>query len=143
MLTELEWELAKRLLLAMGCGAVIGIERELRKSPAGLRTHALVCMGSALFTIASFLVTGPNVDASRIAAQVAVGMGFIGGGIIVKSRDKVLGVATAADLWAVAGLGLIIGLGAFRIAFIATLLIVGILTFGYFFERRAFQKKEY
>lgn len=112
-------------------GAVIGTERKIRHKPAGLRTHALVGLGAALFTIISvygFLeFSGPpyfrtNMDPARIAAQIVVGVGFIGGGLIFREDNKVSGLTTAASIWLTAGLGTGIGAGMYFTVLIATVL---------------------
>lgn len=112
-------------------GAVIGTERKIRHKPAGLRTHALVGLGAALFTIISvygFLeFSGPpyfrtNMDPARIAAQIVVGVGFIGGGLIFREDNKVSGLTTAASIWLTAGLGTGIGAGMYFTVLVATVL---------------------
>jgi putative Mg2+ transporter-C (MgtC) family protein len=136
----LETELLFRIVVSVFVGALIGIEREIRKSPAGLRTHALVCLGSALFAIASITIGG-NADIARIAGQVAVGIGFIGGGVIFKVKDRVVGLTTAADLWVVAALGLLIGIGQFFIVFAAVVLILILLIGGSIVEQKGLRTK--
>lgn len=103
-----------RLLVSILCGAVVGIEREWARKGAGLRTLILICMGSTLYMAVSELLgirLGPNYDISRIASQVVVGVGFIGGGAILVARGRVVGLTTAATIWVTAAIGLIIGLG--------------------------------
>ena len=105
-----------RIGAAAGCGALIGIERESRNQLAGMRTHALVAAGAAIFTVAgaygfSELPRGPNVDSMRVAAQVASGIGFIGAGAIIRDRGSVRGITTATALWTSAALGLAAGAG--------------------------------
>ena len=126
-----EKHIALRLVLAFLVGAVIGTERKIRHKPAGLRTHALVGLGAALFTIISvygFLeFSGPpyfrtNMDPARIAAQIVVGVGFIGGGLIFREDNKVSGLTTAASIWLTAGLGTGIGAGMYFTVLIATVL---------------------
>jgi len=126
-----EKHIALRLVLAFLVGAVIGTERKIRHKPAGLRTHALVGLGAALFTIISvygFLeFSGPpyfrtNMDPARIAAQIVVGVGFIGGGLIFREDNKVSGLTTAASIWLTAGLGTGIGAGMYFTVLIATIL---------------------
>src|SRR6476659_10335266 len=100
-----------RIGAAGGCGALIGLERESRNQLAGIRTHALVAAGAAVFTLAGAhgfpeLTRGPNVDPMRVAAQIASGIGFIGAGAILREGATVRGVTTAASLWAAAALGL-------------------------------------
>jgi putative Mg2+ transporter-C (MgtC) family protein len=113
-----------RLGLSVVFGAVIGMERELAAQPAGLRTHMLVALGAALFTLVGTEVAG--TDPTRIAAQVVSGVGFLGAGAILREGATVRGLTTAATLWAAAAIGLANGLGAYRsagIAVIMTLLV--------------------
>ncbi|WP_421071007.1 MgtC/SapB family protein [Pelotomaculum propionicicum] len=120
-----------RLFLAFLVGAIVGTERKFRHKPAGLRTHALVGLGAALFTIISvygFLeFSGPpyyraNMDPARIAAQIVVGVGFIGGGLIFREKNQLSGLTTAASIWLTAGLGTGIGAGMYFTVFIAGIL---------------------
>lgn len=117
-----------RLLLAVLCGSVIGIEREFKRRPAGFRTHILICMGAAMTTLISeYLLVEMNytTDIARLGAQVIAGIGFIGAGTIIVTRhQRVKGLTTAAGLWAVAIVGLAIGLGFYEAALVATLLIL-------------------
>ncbi|HBV99358.1 MAG: MgtC/SapB transporter [Peptococcaceae bacterium BICA1-7] len=123
-----QFEIILRLVLSFMLGGLFGLERERRHKPAGLRTHTLVCLGAALFTIAGsygFPLTegGPLVrDPARVSAQIVSGVGFIGGGIIFKERDHVRGITTAASIWLTAGLGMGIGLGLYLITGVAALL---------------------
>lgn len=128
-----------RLLIALGLGAAVGIEREINQQSAGLRTHILVCMGSTLFTIVSIsdlsmhshtlqpVVEGAvqytfNKDPSRIAAQIVTGIGFIGGGALLRHGATIRGLTTAASLWMMASIGMLVGVGMFKIATLATVL---------------------
>lgn len=117
-----------RMLLAVVCGSIIGIEREFKRRPAGFRTHILICMGAAITTLTSeylLLVLNMNTDPARLGAQVIAGIGFIGAGtIIVTKHQRVKGLTTAAGLWAVAIVGLCIGSGFYEGAIITTLLIL-------------------
>jgi len=100
-----------KLLAAAVVGAVVGIERERRDRPAGLRTHILVCVGSTLIMLVSIDVAGSRADPGRIAAQIVTGIGFLGAGTIFRSGGSVRGLTTAAGLWVVAGIGMAIGMG--------------------------------
>jgi putative Mg2+ transporter-C (MgtC) family protein len=127
----LSWEDALlRVLAAAALGGAVGIERELREREAGFRTHMLVSVGSALFTIVSaygfreFLVSGDAViraDPTRIAAQIVTGIGFLGAGAIIRQGLSVRGLTTAATLWLVAAIGLAAGAGYYSAAVITTL----------------------
>jgi putative Mg2+ transporter-C (MgtC) family protein len=101
------------LLLAAFLGGLVGWERERRDRPAGLRTHILVCLGSALITLVSIHLPGhhPNSDATRIAAQIVSGIGFLGAGTIMRQGNVVRGLTTAASLWTVAGIGMAVAAG--------------------------------
>jgi putative Mg2+ transporter-C (MgtC) family protein len=127
------WEVLLRLALAAALGAAIGLERELREREAGLRTHLLVSLGSALFTITSaygfhaFLNSGQSVvraDPTRIAAQIVTGIGFLGAGAIIRQGLSVRGLTTAATLWVVAAIGLAAGAGYYSAAVITTVLVL-------------------
>ena len=130
----LNWdESLLRLALAAALGGLIGIERELREREAGLRTHMLVSVGSALFTIVSaygfhsFLTSGASVvraDPTRIAAQIVTGIGFLGAGAIIRQGFSVRGLTTAATLWVVAAVGLAAGAGYYSVAVITTALVL-------------------
>lgn len=121
-----ELELALRLIIAVVLGSLIGLERELARRPAGLRTNALVCLGSCLFTVIS--VHSFSMDA-RIAAAIVTGIGFIGAGNIIATRGHIRGITTAASLWAVAGIGIAVGVGSYILGTVTTLLVVAILRF--------------
>lgn len=137
-------EIALRLLLAIALGGLIGLERETREKPAGFRTNTLICVGSAMMMILSGLVfqgKTPANDLTRIAAGVITGMGFIGAGTIIQARGIVYGLTTAATLWAVAGLGLVVGAGYYLVAVIFTfLVIITLILFGKIEEK--FIKKQ-
>lgn len=117
-----------RMLLAVFCGGLVGIEREHRRRPAGFRTHILICLGAAMTTLTSqylFLVMAYDTDIARLGAQVIAGVGFIGAGtIIVTRRRRVKGLTTAAGLWTCAIVGLACGAGFYEGALSATLLIL-------------------
>ena len=126
----LDWEHELlRIAVAAGLGGAVGFERELREREAGLRTHLVVCVGSALFTLVSaygfhdFLVSGGNVvraDPTRIAAQIVSGIGFLGAGAIIRQGLSVRGLTTAATLWLVAAIGMACGAGYYSAAIIST-----------------------
>lgn len=123
-----ELELAGRLTVGLVLGAVIGFERELHRQPAGFRTHSLVALGSALFTIISaYGFADSAVDPTRIAAQIVSGIGFIGAGTILQYRGNIRGLTTAASLWAVAAIGMAAGAGLLALAVIGTFLILVVL----------------
>ncbi len=111
--THLPVHLANTLLVlvAVACGAIIGSEREKREKPAGLRTLILVCLGSTLFTMASLIFNTATGDSGRVAAQIVTGIGFLGAGAILHGRESVSGMTTAASIWIVAAIGVIVGSG--------------------------------
>lgn len=111
-------------------GAIIGFERELHRQPAGFRTHSLVSLGAALFTIVSaYGFRDASVDPTRIAAQIVTGIGFIGAGTILQHRGSVRGLTTAASLWSVAAIGMAAGAGMLVMAAVGTVLILVVLVF--------------
>lgn len=125
------WDLILRLIAAACFGALIGLDREYRAKEAGLRTHFLVCVGSALFMIVSqhgftdmIGSDGVKLDPSRIAAQVVSGIGFLGAGTIIIQKQFVRGLTTAAGLWATSAIGLVIGGGMYYIGIAGVVLIL-------------------
>jgi putative Mg2+ transporter-C (MgtC) family protein len=133
-LPDLSWaEILVRVVLAAGLGGAIGLERELREREAGLRTHMLVSVGAALFTMVSAYAwtdwrfsteAGLVFDPTRIAAQVVTGIGFLGAGAIIRQGLSVRGLTTAATLWVVAAIGMATGAGYYAAAVITTVLVL-------------------
>ena len=120
-------DIAVRLVLASLLGSAVGFEREIHGHPAGMRTHLLVSLGSAAFTILGvffFNSPGTQTDPSRIAAQIVSGIGFLGAGAILKYGTSVRGLTTAASLWATAAVGMAAGSGAWLVAVVTTVLVV-------------------
>jgi putative Mg2+ transporter-C (MgtC) family protein len=119
-------EMILRIIVSVILGAIIGYEREISHKPAGLRTHMFVCMGSCLFTIASFFMIPENAsgsaDVTRIAAGVVAGISFIGAGSIIALRGDVKGLTTAASLWVIAAIGLMVGMGNYLLPTVATII---------------------
>jgi putative Mg2+ transporter-C (MgtC) family protein len=124
ILSDFNFETVVRLLIALGLGAAVGFERQLKRRPAGLRTHMLVSLGAVIFTTIG-LSLEPNT--SRIAEAIVTGIGFLGAGAIIAQGGRVRGITSAATLWAVAGLGLVVGTGEYILAVIITVLIFGTL----------------
>lgn len=126
---NIQIEIILRLLLAVVLGAGIGYQREHMQKPAGLRTHILICLGSALFTVVSLYGFTGSVDPSRVAAGVVTGIGFLGAGVIFRSMkgDVVVGLTTAASVWTTAAIGIACGVGMYLVAFIVAVISVLIL----------------
>lgn len=127
--SELDWlSVTVRLVLAVVCGGIVGIERERKRRPAGFRTHILICLGAAMTTLTSqylVLEMGLYTDLARLGAQVIAGIGFIGAGtIIITKRRQVKGLTTAAGLWVAAIVGLCCGAGYYEGAVLATAVII-------------------
>ena len=122
-----ELEMVLRLLLATALGAVIGYQRERAGKPAGLRTHVLICAGAALFTIASIYGFGAPADPARVAAGIVAGIGFLGAGAIMRTREHVAGLTTAATIWIVAAIGLAAGAGLYLVSAVTTAVTLVIL----------------
>ncbi len=130
-----------KVLVGTVCGFIVGVERQLKDRPVGIRTAVLVCVGSALFTATSVLLssdiraighregfaTPMFSDPGRIIAQIVSGVGFIGAGVIFKLQDRVAGITTAALIWAVCAMGIIIGLGGYLTSIVLTAGLVGAL----------------
>jgi putative Mg2+ transporter-C (MgtC) family protein len=127
-------------LAAILCGAIVGAERERLEKPAGLRTLVLVCLGSAVFTMSSFLFTSTTGDSGRVAAQIVTGIGFLGGGVILREAAGVKGTTTAASIWITAAMGMVVGAGwpgaALGLAVVIRATMVGL----HFVEERGFRK---
>ncbi|HMF83704.1 MAG TPA: MgtC/SapB family protein [Acidimicrobiia bacterium] len=127
-----------RVLLAVGLGAALGLEREIDNQPAGFRTHILVCLGAALFGLISIHAFAPfeatrnstdvQIDVTRVASQVVVGVGFLGGGAILKYGASIRGLTTAASMWVAAAIGLAVGLGYYWAAVAVTIAALVSLT---------------
>lgn len=136
------WEIGIRLMLAVVIGCVIGIEREKKNRPAGMRTHVLVCVGAAIIAIVESLMeadtltlnlnqtgsTGVGISYGRLSAQVISGIGFLGAGTIFISQKKIAGLTTAASLWNAACLGIAIGMGYYLIAVAGCAIVMATLT---------------
>lgn len=119
-------EFLVKMILATSMGAIIGFERKSRNKEAGIRTHAIVCLASALMMIVSKygFFDVERIDASRIASQVVTGIGFLGAGLIFIKNNSVNGLTTAAGVWATAGIGLAMGAGLYAVGIFGTILIV-------------------
>ncbi|MCZ6695320.1 MAG: MgtC/SapB family protein [Acidobacteria bacterium] len=132
-----------KALLAVVCGGLIGVEREMKRKPAGFRTNILICLGSMLFMwlsveVAAAVAVERFADPGRIGAQVVTGMGFLGAGTIIQSRGRITGLTSAAMIWLVAAVGMAIGAGHGAIGMVTTLLVLLVLVGLGFLERRVF-----
>jgi len=123
-----------QLFLAVFLGSLIGLERRYKGKEAGLRTYALVCLGTCLFTVISFelmrltgLSPSVNFDSSRIIQAVATGIGFIGAGVIFRQSSGIVGLTTAAGFWATAAIGVAVGAGLYLLAASGTFLVIFVL----------------
>jgi putative Mg2+ transporter-C (MgtC) family protein len=115
----------KRLLLSCMLGGAIGLEREWRHKDSGLRTNMLICMGAALFTIMSIVLAGDSTpNKGQVAANIVQGVGFLGAGLILHTKNRVLGLTTAATAFVVAAIGMTCGAGLYLVAFFAALLLL-------------------
>ncbi len=148
-------EAIQRLVMALLLGSIVGLEREYTQQSAGLRTHILVCLGAAVFTIVSisdmtagmsFTAGDPDLqyrlvkDPGRIAAQVVAGIGFIGGGAVLRHGASIRGLTTAASLWMMASIGMLVGIGYYQLSIVATLFSFLVLFIIGALERTMFKK---
>ncbi len=127
-------EMVLRVVVAVALGGAIGVEREISAQPAGFRTHVLLCLGAALFGLISIYAFEPftavrgdtnvQVDVTRVASQVVVGVGFLGGGAILKERGSIRGLTTAASMWVTAAVGLAVGVGYYWAAVAVTIAVL-------------------
>ena len=131
------------ILLSVVLGFAIGFERKLRYKEAGIRTHTIVCVGSALITVVSKYGFGEDgTDASRVAAQIVSGIGFLGAGIIVYRKHEIHGLTTAAGVWATSGVGMAAGAGLYIVATGATVIIIAVQCL-FHANLRVFRTKKY
>lgn len=144
-------EIFLRLLIATLLGVVLGAERIIARKTAGMRTYGLASMAAALFVIISdiiskqFIAEGGTLDPLRMASQIIVGIGFIGGGMIIFRKSKLSGLTTAVGLWVAAGIGMAAGFGLYYVALIATVITIFVFTVLWFIEsyiKRFLQEKK-
>ena len=131
----MDYDILIKFLLSAALGGLIGLEREYQNKSAGFRTLILISVGSCMFTTLSILIGGPE-NADRIASNIITGIGFLGAGVIFRGENRVIGITTAASIWVVAAIGMSVGAGYYIIATIASVLIVAVLAFLYYIERR-------
>ena len=138
---NIDWTFIMRIFIAGLLGGMIGFEREIRAKEAGVRTHFIVALGSALFMIISQYAFSGRFDAARVAAQVVSGIGFIGAGVIIFQKNVVRGITTAAGLWVAAAIGLACGAAMYSVAIAATLMTVLVLETMHFITRTHGEKE--
>jgi putative Mg2+ transporter-C (MgtC) family protein len=145
----MEYQIIYQLILATFLGALVGLEREVMRKEAGLRTYSLVSLGTCLFTIISLEIfqsftstTGVSFDPARIIQAIASGIGFIGAGVIFRQRSGVVGITTAAALWVVAAIGLAVGAELYLLAVFTSFMTLLILFAFRLFEEEILDKKE-
>jgi len=127
-----------RLLLACLLGAVVGLQREIRRKSAGVRTNLLICMGAAFFTLLSAVLSGDaNPDKGRVASNIVQGIGFLGAGLILHNRSRISGLTSAACVWVIASIGMACGAGLYAPAILAALIVIVSLELVGLIERRA------
>jgi putative Mg2+ transporter-C (MgtC) family protein len=131
-----EWDAVIRVVVAAALTGVLGAEREWRGKEAGLRTFTAVGVGAALFTVVGPLIVPDNADPTRIAGQVATGIGFLGAGLIFREGSRTKNLTTAAGIWVAAALGVACGAGLFILSIVTTVLILVMLTVYRFIEHR-------
>ena len=137
----IEWNFILRIFVAGLLGGLIGFEREFRAKEAGVRTHFIVALGSALFMLISQYAFSGRFDAARVAAQVVSGIGFIGAGVIIFQKNSIRGITTAAGLWVAAAIGLASGAEMYSVAIAATLMTVLVLETMHFITRTHGEKE--
>jgi putative Mg2+ transporter-C (MgtC) family protein len=131
--SQTDIDIITRLAVAMFLGSLIGLEREVSRKPAGFRTYTMVALGAALFATLSEAALWrqfgdiPGFDPSRIVSNIVVGVGFLGAGMVVFHREKVLGLTTAAGIWVTAAIGAAVGIGAYVPAITTTLFVLFVL----------------
>lgn len=133
MLAITTLDIVIRVAIAIGLGTIIGLERTLARKTAGMRTYALVALGSCLFVLTSIILIATSLDSSSMnilitSSAVITGIGFIGAGLMIAQNDKIIGLTTAAGLWVTAGVGMASGFGLFTLSIIVTIASILIFT---------------
>ncbi len=137
----IEWNFILRIFVAGLLGGLIGLEREFRAKEAGVRTHFIVALGSALFMVISQYAFAGRFDAARVAAQVVSGIGFIGAGVIIFQKNVIRGITTAAGLWVAAAIGLASGAQMYSVAIATTIMTILVLETMHFITRSHGEKE--
>lgn len=139
--------LGPKVIVALLCGGIVGLERELKHKAAGIKTNMLICVGSALYSAMSVLIStafadsGYYGDPARIAAQIVSGIGFLGGGAIIQARGTIVGLTTAASIWVVAAIGICVGLGFPSLGLATSIIVVSVLVGITSFENRILRRE--
>jgi putative Mg2+ transporter-C (MgtC) family protein len=148
-LQSFNWDAVVKISLAALLGAIVGLEREWGGHSAGLRTNMVIAISSCLFTIISiegFPLRGASQDTARVAAQIVTGVGFLGAGVVLRSKKHVRGLTTAATIWLVAAIGMAIGAGAYFVAVFATvlstILVIFLAPVSHRLEQRAWEREK-
>ena len=128
ILNELSGSFWLQVCAAVLCGAFVGIERQIRGKPAGIRTSILICLGTQVFVYLGAGLASPSADPTRVLGQVVTGVGFLGAGVILARGELVIGVTSAAVIWVLAAIGAAIGLGHLAEAFVLSIIAVAVLT---------------
>jgi putative Mg2+ transporter-C (MgtC) family protein len=115
------------IAVAIACGSIIGVERQVRGKPAGVRTSILICLSTHMFVRLGLSYTGEHAEAARVLGQIVTGVGFLGAGVILTREGVVMGVTTAAVIWVLAAIGAAIGFGAYAAALAWSVVAVGVL----------------
>jgi putative Mg2+ transporter-C (MgtC) family protein len=127
-----------RLIVASALGGLIGLEREVKRRSAGVRTNLLICMGAAFFTLLSAVLAGDgSPNKGQVASNIVQGIGFLGAGLIIHNRSRISGLTSAASVWVVASIGMACGAGLLAVAAVATVIVIIALEMVGFLERRA------
>ena len=116
-----------KLIISIICGSIVGIERQIKGKPSGIRTSIFICLGTNIFISLGVVHTNPNVDITRVLGQVVTGIGFLGAGVIISREGLVLGITSAAVIWILAGIGSMIGFGFFAEAIILSVVTLFLL----------------
>lgn len=122
---QLLLQMLPEVIVATICGIAVGLDREMKNKAAGIRTHVLICVGVTIFTMVG-ISFGDKADPTRVIGQIITGIGFLGGGVIFKQQDRVVGITSAAFIWFIAAVGVLCGLGYLLSAVILTLGFIGI-----------------
>lgn len=125
-----------KIVLTVLCGGIVGLERQMKGKPAGIRTSIFICLGTNLFISLGIAHSGQNVDVTRVLGQVVTGIGFLGAGVIISREELVRGITSAAVIWVLAAIGAMVGFNHFLEAIVITLLTLLILIGIGFFENQ-------